>query len=332
MGTKTALFSRKQSGGIFTIVDQSMTTGDIWFVDSNCTGGGTTSGYGRNPDSAFTTLASALAQATASKGDIIYVMPGHAETLTAALAVNVAGIKIIGLGNGSNRPTFTLTGQVPAFNVKGANTTISNLAFYSATASTSYAMNLMRVAASNVLIAGCEFKINQKMYHTVRIVSGDNVRFEDCVFLNTYAPGAGAAGIKAQDCILNIGGTKVVVLRCRFNDISADAAHKWKACVEGGKLTASLTVEECTFVCRGIATRTRTAAASGFMATLYCRGISPSSNTAVGAIFTPTFQYIVETYNVAAVNKVGVVTVTTSDLRLKRNVVSLNSVPFRKAA
>jgi hypothetical protein len=59
------------------------------------------------------------------------------------------------------------------------------------------------------------------------------------------------------------------------------------------------------------------------MATKYCRGISPSSNTSVGSIFTPTYQYIVQTYNVAAVNKVGVVTVTTSDLRLKKMVVYL---------
>lgn len=107
MGTKTALFSRKQSGGIFTIVDQSMTTGDIWFVDSNCSGGGTSSSYGRNPDSAFTTLAAAISAATASKGDIIYIMPGHTEAPTATITVSKAGLSVIGLGNGSNRPTFT---------------------------------------------------------------------------------------------------------------------------------------------------------------------------------------------------------------------------------
>jgi hypothetical protein len=143
------------------------------------------------------------------------------------------------------------------------------------------------------------------------------------VFINKYAPGTGAAGTKAQQAILNIGGTRVLVKNCRFNDIHADAAHKWKACIEGGKLTASLDVEDCTFVCRGIATRTRTAAASGYMATKFCRGISPSSNTAVGSIFTPTYQFMLETYNVAAVNKVGLVMVTTSDIRLKTQVVYL---------
>ena len=309
--TKTPLFVRKQHGGMFSIINETMTTGNIFWVDSGASGASDGSGYGRNPDAPFATVDYAIGKCTANNGDMIFVMPGHAETVTAAIMVDVAGISIIGMGNGDNRPTFTLTGNVPCFNVGADDVRISNLRFYSATAYTSYLMNFMRVAANDVEVSKCEFKLNQKMLYTVRIVSGDKVSIKDCVFLNTYAPGAGAAGIKSQTAILNIGGTNVLIKSCRFNDIVANKAHRWKACIEGGKLTASTTVEDCTFVCRGVATRTRSAAASGFMATLFCRGISPSSNTAVGSVFTPTYQYIVETYNVAAVNKVGVVTVTT---------------------
>lgn len=93
--------------------------------------------------------------------------------------------------------------------------------------------------------------------------------------------------------------------------------------MEGGRLTSSMTIKEALFICRGVATGTRSAGASGYQATIDCRGISPSGNTAVGSIFTPTYQYIIETYNVAAVNKVGVVTVTTSDIRFKTGVVYL---------
>ena len=297
------------------------TTGNVFFVNS-ATGSNTVSD-GKDPIHPVATLAQAISKATASNGDLIIVMPGHAETVTTSRAINKAGITIMGLGNGDLRPTFTLTGQVPLFSVSAANVSVHNIKFYSATASTSYAMNLLRVAASNFTLSDCEFRTAQKMYHTVRIVSGDQVTIKDSVFVHTYAPGAGAAGIKNQNCILNIGGTNVVIKNCRFNDTSADAAYKWKAVIEGGKLTASLNVVDCDFVCRGIATRTRTAAASGFMATKYCRGISPSSNTAVGGLFLATYQFILESYNVAAVNKIGVIAVTTSDIRFKRQVMYL---------
>ncbi len=109
---KTPLFVRKQSGGVFTVVDERVTTGNIWWVDSGQTSqGGDTSGHGSNPDSPFLTIDFAISQCTANNGDIIYVMPGHAETITTAgaITVDVEGISIIGLGEGSDRPTITFS-------------------------------------------------------------------------------------------------------------------------------------------------------------------------------------------------------------------------------
>lgn len=321
---KTPLFVRKQSGGMFSVVNETLTTGNIFYVYA--TTGSDAVGYGRNPDAPFATIDYAVGQCTASQGDMIFVMPGHAETVTAAIAVDVAGISIIGLGNGDNRPSLTLTATTaPCFTVSADDVKISNIRFYCATAGTSYLKNLLRVAASDVVVSDCEFKINQVMVHTVRVVSGDKVTIKNCVFLNTYAPGAGAAGIKAQNAILNIGATNLLVQNCRFNDTTADKAHRWKACVEGGAFTAGTDsgaigthVDRCQFICRGVATATRTAAASGLMATTNCFGISPSANTSVGSIFTPTYQYMIETYNVAAVNKQNLLMASTaSDFRIK---------------
>src|SRR5665647_1889483 len=58
----------------------------------------------------LSTITYALSRCTASRGDIIYVRPGHAETISAAagLALNKAGVAIVGLGHGSARPTITL--------------------------------------------------------------------------------------------------------------------------------------------------------------------------------------------------------------------------------
>ena len=101
---KTELFVRKQKGGMFAVVNESVTTGNIFFVDS---GSGTDgAGYGQNPDAPFATIDYAVGQCTADQGDVIYVMPGHTETLTNTnlITVDVAGISIIGRGTGSLKP------------------------------------------------------------------------------------------------------------------------------------------------------------------------------------------------------------------------------------
>jgi hypothetical protein len=72
----------------------------------------------------FATIDYAVGRCTASKGDLIMVKPGHVETVTAAagLALDVAGITIIGLGNKRNRPQINFTTAVGAsMKVSAAN-------------------------------------------------------------------------------------------------------------------------------------------------------------------------------------------------------------------
>lgn len=124
---KSPLFSRVQPGGVFTITDESQTTGEIFFVHS---GTGTDSaGYGRNPDSPVATIDYAVGLCTASKGDRIYVMPGHAETLDAAtdLVVDVAGVSIIGLGHGTLKPVLTYGATDAILSITAANCLVKNL-------------------------------------------------------------------------------------------------------------------------------------------------------------------------------------------------------------
>jgi hypothetical protein len=128
--SKTALFSQKQRGGLFSIEDQSLSTGSRFFVHSGTGTDG--AGYGRNPESPFATIDYAIAFCTADKNDIIYVMPGHAEAISAAadIALDIAGISVIGLGNGSNRPTVTFdTADTTDIDIDAANVTIENIIF-----------------------------------------------------------------------------------------------------------------------------------------------------------------------------------------------------------
>ena len=126
---KTPLFSRQQPGGVFTIVNETLTTGEFFFVHS---GTGTDSvGGGRNPDVPLATLDYAIGLCTANKGDMIYVMPGHAESLTAAAAIacDIAGISIIGMGVGDNRPVFTFasTDNAATWTVSADDVRIANI-------------------------------------------------------------------------------------------------------------------------------------------------------------------------------------------------------------
>ena len=80
----------------------------------------------------FSTLDYAFDQCTASRGDVIFVKPGHAETISTAaiLDFDKAGVAVIGLGTGSLRPTFTYTTAITAtIDVTAANISIQNCLF-----------------------------------------------------------------------------------------------------------------------------------------------------------------------------------------------------------
>ncbi len=109
---RTSLYYNHMSGGMFAVEDMARSTGDRFFVDSgNTADGRDVVGAGKSPDTPFLTTDFAIGQCTASNGDIIYVMPGHAETLSTAaqLAIDVVGITIQGIGTRNTKPTYTIT-------------------------------------------------------------------------------------------------------------------------------------------------------------------------------------------------------------------------------
>lgn len=78
----------------------------------------------------FTSIDKAIGACTADRGDIIYVLPGHTESIIAAgtITCDVAGVSIIGLGNGNLRPTITwATSTAACWNISAANVTIKNI-------------------------------------------------------------------------------------------------------------------------------------------------------------------------------------------------------------
>jgi hypothetical protein len=89
---------------------------------------GLPAGNGNDPDHPKSTLDAALAKCTSGRGDIVYVLPGHAENLSSATSLSslVAGTNIIGLGQGTNRPAFTWSTASSLVTVSVANVMFRN--------------------------------------------------------------------------------------------------------------------------------------------------------------------------------------------------------------
>lgn len=75
------------------------------------------------------TIASAIDNTVANRGDVILVLPGHSETVTAAIALDVAGISVIGIGNGSLKPTIIGDGTIDAVNITANDVLFENFEF-----------------------------------------------------------------------------------------------------------------------------------------------------------------------------------------------------------
>ena len=129
------------------------TTGSIFYVDSDS---GTAANTGESSTEALITIDGAMNKCTASKGDIIYVMPGHAETISAAggLTCDVAGVTIIGLGRGTDRPQVTFSATDSTVVVSAANVVIRNIHFIN---DIDALVVGIPVTAAHCLIADCLF-------------------------------------------------------------------------------------------------------------------------------------------------------------------------------
>lgn len=122
---RTELFGQWLQGN-FVVADMARGTGRRFWVDDS---GTDSAGYGKSPDRPFKTIDFAIGQCTAGRGDIIYVLPGHAETVTAAITCDVSHVSIIGLGQGGQRPVITPNGTIDAVTVTAAGVTLENLEF-----------------------------------------------------------------------------------------------------------------------------------------------------------------------------------------------------------
>ena len=144
----------------------------------------------------FASIDAAVGACAANRGDIIFVRPNHTETVTAAagLDLDVAGIAVIGLGSGANRPTVNFTTATTAdMDVDAANITVVNLLF---TGGIDALAGPIDVNAADFKLIDCEYRDVTGQATDVIIADANADRLLiDGYFHNGAAAAGGSAAI-----------------------------------------------------------------------------------------------------------------------------------------
>ena len=96
-----------------------------YFVSSVSGGVGNDGKSWREPKA---TVATALALTTANQGDVIYMLPGHVESIAdAQLDWDTAGVSFIGLGHGAARPRFDFDHANSSIDIGASSVVVRNI-------------------------------------------------------------------------------------------------------------------------------------------------------------------------------------------------------------
>lgn len=168
----------------------------------------------------FSTLDAAVSACTADRGDVIYVMPGHTEVVSDAgdIALDVGGVKIIGLGEGTKRPSISFdTATDASVTVSDDDISIENFVFSAGFADIVAPFTL--TTAKNFKIKGCDFVAEATDENFLSLVdtsttdnAADGLTIEDCVWIEPDTATLSMLDVDAdldrltvKNCYLNLG-------------------------------------------------------------------------------------------------------------------------------
>jgi len=152
----------------------------VWVYNGTTLEPNEVAGSNNNPGTfqrPFSTIAGALDHVSANRGDVIFVKPGHAETISTAanLVLDVAGVAIVGLGAGSARPTLTFSTNATAnIPVTAANVSIQNFLFVANKADVASIFTATGTATpTDFCVENCEFRDTSSILNALTIVTGN---------------------------------------------------------------------------------------------------------------------------------------------------------------
>lgn len=166
----------------------------FWVNNSSVLPDGGIGGSDGNPGTylkPFSTLDGAIGKCKANRGDVIYVMPGHSETITSAAAIDfdVAGVRCVGLGHGSKMAEVEFNHASATVAIGADNVILENLRFNS---------SITTVGAAIVVEDGVDFAVVRNCVFDVDAAGTDE--FTDCInFVNDNT------GCLVENCLFDMG-------------------------------------------------------------------------------------------------------------------------------
>ena len=172
-------------------------TGNRFYVDSGATNA-SDGNLGNSPLVPLATLNGAIAKCEASNADFVYLMPGHAENVDSATSqlIDKAGVTVIGLGRGTDAPTFTYTATAGSFEIDAANVTVQNVRFVASVTAVVVGVN---VDAAYITLDGCEWNFDATGDDFLTMVDVDTVDYctiQKCKFRAQPATAGAAQAIR----------------------------------------------------------------------------------------------------------------------------------------
>lgn len=216
----------------------------FWVNNSSVLAPGGIGGSDGNPGTyqrPFSTLDFAIGQCTASRGDVIVLMPGHAENLATAGAItsDVAGVAVVGLGTGSLRPKFSWTGASADWNITANNLSFYNVQFEANVADVTSGIDVSGVRG--LTFDSCYFTESAANLNWVDVIDfatgAADIAFENCKFI--------ASDAANDSFITGVDFDGLYIKNCQFQMNTAQAAAV--GLIETSGNATNVWIDQCVF-------------------------------------------------------------------------------------
>lgn len=224
-----------------------VTTGMYFFVDSG------------NPklnlgtiNQPFATIDGAINKCVAGRGDVIIVGPGHSESIVSAtsLVPDIAGVQIVGLGVGNNRPQLTFDNTAARILFSADNVKMSNIIFMCSLAAV---VSAVTVTGENVEILDCEWNLDATGVEFLQMLdldTADYAKIIGCKFVAENIAGCNTGiridaspGAEIKNCTLRGDYTTAAISGNAGTAATSDDIEISGCVVENLDTTAGLTID-----------------------------------------------------------------------------------------
>lgn len=144
------------------------------------------------------TITAAHSACVSNRGDVIYVCPGHTETIAAAggITISKSNVSIIGLGNGNYRPILTWSETASTFAISGSNVLVKNII---TTISKDEVVSMFNVTGAGVTLDAVDFvpyASGQAIQWLLTTNAADQLTIKNCNHRQTAAANANQVWIQ----------------------------------------------------------------------------------------------------------------------------------------